>query len=406
LLFGGRTGMRTSTNSPNLALLVICLASGGWAFSFGVAAPLSSLWLHEAGCSDTIIGLNTAIYYGGLALAALAVPALLRRFGVPCTMAGMAISGLTVAVFPLGSGLAWWFGVRLLNGFAAALCLIPLETFVNRDLQPEHRARNFGFYAVALTLGWAIGNWLGLGMVSDWPRLAFTVGGLSSMASAVAVGLFLPVIERRAATPVTGKPISFRGNFLSFGSAWAQGFLEGGMVAFLSLYLLGLGLSENHTGWLTSTTMVGVILFQVPVAWLADRCGRVPVLVACYGLVAVGLVGLPLAGTSPLLPVWLFVVGACSGAFYPLGLAILGERLPEAQLDRANAHYLSLECLGSLLGPALMGMARDAGGQAAMFGVGEGAVVFVLGGWLLLTWRRCARVAQAADLGGETRQAA
>src|SRR5205807_177843 len=183
-------------------------------------------------------------------------------------------------------------------------------------------------------------------------------------------------------------PLDFRGNFLSFGSAWSQGFLEGGMVAFLSLYLLALGLSEQQAGWLISTTMVGVLLFQVPVAWLADRLGRLPVLLACYGLVAVGLIGLPLAGTSALLPVWLFVVGACSGAFYPLGLALLGERLPETELDRANAWYLSLECLGSLMGPALMGAARDWAGETAMFAVGEAAVLLVLGCWLALRRRQ------------------
>jgi MFS family permease len=398
--------MRTSTNSPGLTLVVICLASAAWAFSFGLGAPLASLWLKDAGCSDTVIGLNTAVYYGGLALAALAVPALMRRFGATCPVAGMAISGIAVAVFPLGDGPAWWFGVRLVNGVAAALSLIPLETFVNRDLAPRHRARNFSLYAVALTLGWALGNWLGLEMVSQLPRVAFLVGGSAGVVAAAAIGLFLPRIERKGPELARRLGIHFRGNFLSFGSAWAQGFLEGGMVAFLSLYLLALGLSQQHTGWLTSTTMIGVILFQIPVAWLADRCGRLRVLLVCYGLVAIGLVGLPLAGTSPLLPVWLFVVGACSGAFYPLGLAILGERLADADLDRANACYLSLECLGSLMGPALMGMARDLGGETAMFGVGEVAVLIVLGGWLLQRWRTRTAGPSVLDLGDGTRHAA
>ena len=61
--------MRTLTTAPGRSLLVICCASAGWAFSFGVTAPLASLWLKQAGHSDTVIGLNTAVYYGGLALA-------------------------------------------------------------------------------------------------------------------------------------------------------------------------------------------------------------------------------------------------------------------------------------------------------------------------------------------------
>src|SRR5262245_1386324 len=109
----GGTPMRTLTTAPGRALVVICLTSVAWAFSFGLGAPLASLWLKDAGASDTIIGLNTAIYYAGLAVAALAVPSLMRRFGPFCPVAGMALSGLTVALFPWGSGLAWWFALRL-----------------------------------------------------------------------------------------------------------------------------------------------------------------------------------------------------------------------------------------------------------------------------------------------------
>src|ERR1700722_9909656 len=109
--------------SSRMALAVICLTSAGWAFSFGLGAPLSSLWLKQAGCSDTLIGLNTAIYYGGLGVAALGVPRLMRRFGPRCCVAGMAISGLAVALFPLAHGLVAWFGIRLVNGLAAAMSL-------------------------------------------------------------------------------------------------------------------------------------------------------------------------------------------------------------------------------------------------------------------------------------------
>jgi MFS family permease len=374
--------MRTTIISQGKALFVICTASACWAFSFGLSGPLASLWLQKAGCSDTIIGLNTAIYYAGLALAALAVPILMRRWGAACTTVGMAVAGLSAAIFPLGDTLAWWFALRLINGMAGALSLIPMETFVNRDLAPEHRGRNFGLYAVALTLGWALGNWVGLNMVHEWPCLAFIVGGAAAMLGAYLVHAELPALRMGQSKAEETVAFDLRDNLLSFGSAWSQGFLEGGMVAFMSLYLIALGLSEQHAGWLTSLTMIGVIVVQVPVAWLADCFGRQLVLLACYGMVVVGLIGLPLGGASALLPMWLFVVGASSGAFYPLGLALLGENLPPGQLDRANAWYLSIECVGSLMGPAAMGVARDWAGEAAMFAVGEAAVLLVLAIWL------------------------
>ena len=52
------------------ALLLVSLASLGWAFSFGLGAPLASLVLKDAGCSARTIGLNTSLYYLGVAVAA------------------------------------------------------------------------------------------------------------------------------------------------------------------------------------------------------------------------------------------------------------------------------------------------------------------------------------------------
>ena len=52
----------------------LCAASVLWAFSFGVNAPLASLWLQEVGHGDTLIGLNTGVYYLAIAVTASTVP--------------------------------------------------------------------------------------------------------------------------------------------------------------------------------------------------------------------------------------------------------------------------------------------------------------------------------------------
>jgi MFS family permease len=365
------------------ALIVICLASFAWAFSFGEGAPLISIWLKHENCGDTLIGLNTAVYYGGLALAAMFVPSVMRRRGPGCAGTGMACSGLAMLALPCQPAVCWWFVLRFASGVAGAFSLIPLETYVNRDLPGRDRARNFSLYAVSLTLGWAAGNWVGLELVVDHMHAAFVLGACGALGGAVLIKMALPPATQHVKPATRSRPLQVRANLLGFGAAWSQGFLEGGMVAFMSLYLLGIGLTEVRAAWLTSTTMVGVIAFQVPVAWVADRWGRVQVLLVCYGMTALGLVALPLAGASPALPVWLFVVGAFSGALYPLGLAALGDRLPSNELDRANAAYLSLESIGSLVGPAMMGLARDLSGDTAMFAVGNAAVLVVPAAWLI-----------------------
>ena len=55
--------------------------------------------------------------------------------------------------------------------------------------------------------------------------------------------------------------------------------------------------------------MAGVILFQVPISWLADRYGRLPALLGCYGVVAAGLIAVPF--TTDTLP----LIGEARGRF-------------------------------------------------------------------------------------------
>jgi MFS family permease len=362
-------------------LAALCLASVMWAFSFGVNAPLASLWMKQAGCSEALIGLNTGVYYLGIALTAAAVPWAMRRLGPGALLAGMAGSAVTAAAFPWGGGLPGWFALRLLNGAAAALSLVPLETFVNRN-SPEHsRARNFGIYAFSIALGMALGNVTALQLAEDASRLAFLLGGLAAALGTVVVLLWRPV------TPADPELVGEKGalhlgrDFLAFSSGWAQGFLEGGMVAFLPIYLLAVGLSHDAVSWLMGGLMIGVILAQAPLAALADRLGRAAVLAGCNAVALLGISCLLWTGGTAWLAFWLFVVGACSGALYPLGLALLGERTDPAGLSRAGACFLAVNCGGSLVGPIVAGAAMHLFGREALFVSGGGALLIVLGGW-------------------------
>jgi MFS family permease len=377
--------MSVAPTSSARGLAVICLASGCWAFGFGVAAlsGLCSLWLERAGCNETLIGLNTSLYYGGILIASFFVPRAMRAWGRRCVVAGMVISGASVALFPWGGGLVGWLALRFLNGLAGALSLIPTETMINHDALPDKRARNFGFYAFSVALGIALGILAGLQLFDAAPALPFLLGGAASLAGGLLVARGLPPETTYPDEDHSAARVELRRNVLGFGSAWSQGFLEGGMVAFLTIYLLFLGYSEGSASWLLGGTMIGVIAFQVPVAWLADRMGKLSVLFGCYAVVAVGLLAVPFSANSVWLATWLFLLGACSSAFYPLGLALLGERIPPSGLAKANAWYLGLNCLGSLIGPLVMGRAMDLFGKRALFAVGEGSVLLVLTAWAI-----------------------
>ena len=368
-------------HSPR-TLMLLCVAGAGWAFCFGLGAPLAALWMHDAGCSARVVGLNTCVYYLGAAVAALWAPRLMRKAGRWCITGGILVDALTTALFPLAPGLAGWFLLRLLGGAASAACLIPMETLVNHNAPPDRRARDFGVYAVCVALGIGLGALAGLPIYPWSPRLAFALGGLVALPAALCTHRGLPrQIAGTEESAGNARPGLLR-NRLSLGASWVQGFLEGGMMTFLPLYLLALGYVEAQVSGLLGVLFLGVVLFQTPSAWLADRFGRLHVLAAFHGVLLLGLVCLPFC-TGPLtLGFWLFIVGGSCAALYPLGLALLGERTPAPALAHGNAWYLACNCAGSVIGPVLIGAAIDwSRSQLALFVVGVAAVVLVLAAW-------------------------
>lgn len=387
-------------------LRMLCLASGGWAFNFGLAAPLAALWLRDAGYSAGVIGLNTSLYYIGVALAAFAVPSLMQRASRLCVVGGILADALVTALFPWTVSLPAWFLLRFLGGAATALSIIPMETLVNHNAPPQSRARDFGIYAFSVALGIALGSLIGLPLYPLAPRLTFALGGLVTLASALAAWLGWPVgqaFQPDEVVDVRLESLTYAANALCYATAWVQGFLEGGLITFLSIYLLGRSYTEGTVSLLVGVLFAGVIVCQVPLAWLADRLGRSRVLIGCHGLLLLSLLSIHWEPGTPRLAVSLFLLGTCCGALYPLGLALLGDRVHSAGLARANAFYLASNCAGSLSGPVLFGLVIDWFGEPAQFLAGMAAVVAVL---LLGAVRRRPALARTAVDDSARRRAA
>lgn len=359
------------------SLILFCIAGFSWSFCFGVGMQVISHWLSHRDASNMTIGFVQGSYYLGLAIGSMVVPALIRVWGQQVLLTGLPLSGLALGVFPWVDSEVGWYASRLIGGLASAMTLVPLETLLNRSSDEANRTRDFGIYGVALTLGGALGFGTGLELFDPGASFPFVVGGFAPIAGGAMLAILLNPAADAEPERAPGQSIDWLGNFLPFGTAWAQGFLEGGMIAFLSLYLTSMGLGKEHAGWFMAAAMVGMIVFQVPVSLLADRLGKTPVLLGCYAATLIALAIVPQCDVSLMLGVWLFLLGACAGAMFPLGMSLLTDRVPPSLLAHAYAWYMMIECVGSNLGAALMGWSRDQWGETAMFPVGALGVIAV-----------------------------
>src|SRR5262249_39487224 len=142
-------------------------------------------------------------------------------------IAGMLIDAATTALFPWADNCLWWFLLRLCSGVATALCLIPMETRVNHNAPPGSRARDFAIYAVSVALGIGLGSLVGLPLYPIAPYFAFLLGGLVALLGALLLWWGYPEETAHEETAGTG-PLHARDHLFSLGTAWVQGFLEGG----------------------------------------------------------------------------------------------------------------------------------------------------------------------------------
>jgi len=362
-------------------LLLACLCCGGWAFGFGLECPLASLWQQDAGATETGIGINTAMHFVGVLLAGAFVPSIMSRTGRGGIALGLLVSGVAVALFPFGNGPVGWGVLRVLAGAGGALAMITLETVINWNAPPRHRARHFAYYACAVGIGFAAGSFVGMQVYAVDPYAGFLVGGLMTIVA-------VPVVRWLPPFPMLpydeGVSIPLRPPFLSMASAGSQGFLEIGLLALLPLYLRYVGVGDADSGSMIGGILIGVLLVQVPIGTLADHCGRERVLVVCFVLTCIGLFFAPQSSSPTERFGWLLLVGVCSGSLYPLGLALLGERLPASALPRANALYLGVNCFGSMVSPLVTGPAMRIWGPPAMFWSGQAVIVGVLVIWLII----------------------
>jgi MFS family permease len=166
---------------------------------------------------------------------------------------------------------------------------------------------------------------------------------------------------------------------LAMFAAFACGLGEQVAFSFLPVYAVDAGVPpETGALWLSAFVMGNVVL-QWPIGWLADHADRRLVLAGCTLVSALLVLGLSLLpaqwpGTVGVVVLW----GGVSFSIYPVALALLGQRFRGGDIARANTAFSLIYIVGGLVGRPVTGGAMDAfgapglGGTLAAFYVAAG----------------------------------
>ena len=307
---------------------------------------------------------------------------LLDRFGARWPVAiGLVIEALGTLAFSIAlfaeHPSAWFLAGRIIWGVGSSLLIVGSLAAVMAIAPARTRAGMTAKVRTAVSLGIPAGLVIG-GVVADQfsNNAAFLVATALSVVGAIAAVFFLPdragsrvtSEPERATRPATNEPrtqawrellamptlrIIFAANALLFFAV--SGVLLATVAVLVdtrALYVFGMN-AQGSAGLLMAVLMGARASTALACGRYLDRSdSRTRLLLPSMALVAVGFVGLGLAGNAVSASLALLVIGAGSGGLTIPMITLLGDVAPRHLHGRALSIYQWSSDFGGALGPA------------------------------------------------------
>ncbi|MGK0266409.1 MAG: MFS family permease [Maricaulis sp.] len=370
-------------NNRSLIAAISCAVVCG--IVFGLSMPLISLHLERLTGSALVVGLNGA----ASALSTLAMAPLVPRLMAMAPARTLLIAALVLAaavflLFPILPSVTPWFILRFAVGCLITVVFVISETWINQIVTPQRRAFMLGVYGTALAGGFGIGGLLfaGFSTAGDLPFILASgifLLGIAPVALLKGPQATAPAREDSSMSAILGAAGSAPAAILA---GLAFGAIETLIFSMLPVYAERIALDAVSIGMMVFAVAMGILFFQIPLGWIADRTGRRGTLTAIALVATLGPLLIWMAGTrlGLLLPI-LFIQSGVASGLYTVGLSLLGERFTGGRIAAANAAFIFAYGLGSLLSPPAAGVAMDGFGPAGVLvvlGVTAGAYLLFL----------------------------
>jgi MFS family permease len=339
-------------------LIAVTAAMSVTSLIYGLSLPLLSLVMDQRGVDDTLIGLSTATQSIAILLVAPFLPPYMSRVGPAALMlAAILLSLVAFLLLPVFSSMPAWFLLRFAIGAAGSVLWVCGEAWINELAHDSTRGRTVALYSMAVAGGFALGP-LVLSVTGSEGFKPFLLSGAIMLLSALPL---LAVV--RVAPRLHGERSGVLYHYLRLAPVAMLlcalfALVDGLLLTFLPLYGLRLELSEARSLYLITMMGVGGVAGQLPIGWLSDHVDRMLLAALSLLLLALAAGAMPMVIPNPLWS-WPFMLmfGAVLSGIYTIALIIIGERFKGADLAAASALFGVMWGAGSMLGPALGGIA-------------------------------------------------
>jgi MFS family permease len=361
---------------------------------FAGVQPLAIILMEEQGLGPALIGLLSALIFGGVLIVAPFQPALAARFGAMRTyqagklLAVVGFVGCSAAATPWG-----WAGAFLVLGFAGALTWPLTDSLIATEAPAEKKGAWLGRFQAGMGIAFALGPLVAAGLTRAPKFVFFGAAILAALSSLPLLGRGLPVPmeadEDDASRWQVWRSAAGLGVIALLG-----GLFENGTHTVGTLVALTEGWSGAAAVALAGVMAVGSFLIHGPIGRAADRRGTRGVLLWALAVLAVSLAMLPLASRGqwilwPLALVW----GGASGCLYTLAMTGAAQSFAARQVAMVTTLMVLGYTVGSTLGPVLGGIAVEASPLAG--------VVWIFGTLSVVGWFMAFRQKPARSWDGQ-----
>ena len=254
----------------------------------------------------------------------------------------------------------------MLHGVTGGVPWVVSEIWMNVVVEEKRRGRVMAVYSMLVALGLALGPFVLqiVGVYGPKPFITCAVLALLVALPLLPYWKTAPKIEHAEDSGylqvVVLAPLAMLAGF-------ACGLGEQVAFSFLPVYAVGAGVSAEIGALWLSTFVIGNVVLQWPIGWMADHFDRRAVLAGCALASTLLVVLLSAVSAQSLMVIAVIALwGGLSFAIYPVGLALLGQRIGGGDIARANTAFSMLYILGGLVGRPLAGAAMDAVGDPGL----------------------------------------
>ncbi|MGF7162146.1 MFS family permease [Rhodoligotrophos appendicifer] len=337
-------------------LIAACATVSVFSFSLGEMYPLLSLKMESWGTPADVIGINSAMAPVGILVAGMFIPKLAHAFGAKrLAICMVLVTAAVILAYPTFPSVLAWFPLRLLQGMAVAALFALSESWVLSYAHGKYRGRIVGIYATCISatfgLGAAVVSWAGID-----GYLPFVIGSAVLLMAIIPMGMVAEPPRHSDDSQVSIVAFARKAPLLVL-AIGIHAVFDGGMLGFLSIYGVRMGLDLNTAALALTVLAFGNVFFQVPIGWIADHTSRRGMMLTCFATAAISLALLPALINTVLLWPLVLIMGASGFGIYTLGLAILGDEFTGPDLIAGTATFAAVWGLGSLVGSVLVGFA-------------------------------------------------